>query len=106
MPLDDRRLAMLREMGVPFWQPLARTDAVEPAEPQQLPAAPSPEPSRALPPEALTAAARPVLRGAAPAPPPGPSAPSASADPAAPSAPAILFRWLRNGLRRLLRRPF
>ena len=34
MPLDDRRLAMLREMGVPFWQPLARTDAVEPAEPQ------------------------------------------------------------------------
>ena len=40
MPLDDRRLAMLREMGVPFWQPLARTDAVEPAELQQLPAAP------------------------------------------------------------------
>jgi hypothetical protein len=24
MPLDDRRLAMLKEMGVPFWQPLAR----------------------------------------------------------------------------------
>ena len=24
MPLDDRRLAMLREMGVPFWQPLPR----------------------------------------------------------------------------------
>lgn len=26
MPLDDRRLAMLREMGVPFWQPLARAE--------------------------------------------------------------------------------
>jgi uracil-DNA glycosylase len=81
MPLDDRRLAMLREMGVPFWQPLARTDAVEPAEPQQLPVAPSPEPSRALPPEALLAAAPPAPR-VAPAPPPGLSAPSA------PSAPA------------------
>jgi len=88
MPLDDRRLAMLREMGVPFWQPLARTDAVEPAEPQQLPAAPLSEPSRALPPEALTDAARPVPRGAAPAPPPGPSASAAPAAPSAPSAPS------------------
>ena len=26
MPLDDRRLAMLREMGVPVWQPLARAE--------------------------------------------------------------------------------
>ena len=49
MPLDDRRLAMLREMGVPFWQPIARevvTDqgeekgvaALEPASPDPLPA--------------------------------------------------------------------
>jgi len=72
MPLDDRRLAMLREMGVPFWQPLARTDAVEPAEPQQLPAAPSPEPSRPLPPAALPAVALPAPR-VAPAPQPGPA---------------------------------
>jgi len=84
MPLDDRRLAMLREMGVPFWQPLARTDAVEPAELQQLPAAPSPEPSRSLPPAALPAAAPPAPR-VAPAPPPGLSA---TAAPAAPAAPA------------------
>ncbi len=85
MPLDDRRLAMLREMGVPFWQPLARTDAVEPAELQQLPAAPSPEPSRSLPPAALPAAAPPAPR-VAPAPQPGPAAtvaPAASAVPAA-----------------------
>jgi DNA polymerase len=38
MPLDDRRLAMLREMGVPFWQPLARAGAAIPA--QQPPEAP------------------------------------------------------------------
>jgi len=85
MPLDDRRLAMLREMGVPFWQPLARTDAMEPAELQQLPAAPSPEPSRSLPPAALPAAAPPAPR-VAPAPQPGPAAtvaPAASAVPAA-----------------------
>jgi len=85
MPLDDRRLAMLREMGVPFWQPLARTDAVEPAEPQQLPAAPSPEPSRPLPPAALPAVALPAPR-VAPAPQPGPAAtvaPAASVVPAA-----------------------
>ena len=30
MPLDDRRLAMLREMGVPFWQPLARAGTMQP----------------------------------------------------------------------------
>ena len=88
MPLDDRRLAMLREMGVPFWQPLARTDAVEPAEPQQMPVAPSPEPSRLLPPEALTAVARPAPREEAPAPPPDPSAPSAPSEPAEPAEPA------------------
>ena len=29
MPLDDRRLAMLREMGVPFWQPLARAEVTD-----------------------------------------------------------------------------
>jgi DNA polymerase len=39
MPLDDRRLAMLREMGVPFWQPLARAGAAMPAQ-QQTPEAP------------------------------------------------------------------
>ena len=41
MPLDDRRLAMLREMGVPFWQPLARAagaDAGQAAAPQESPA--------------------------------------------------------------------
>ena len=41
MPLDDRRLAMLKEMGVPFWRPLERpglTDAGPPAAPQESPA--------------------------------------------------------------------
>lgn len=32
MPLDDRRLAMLREMGVPFWQPLARAEVTDQGE--------------------------------------------------------------------------
>ena len=41
MPLDDRRLAMLKEMGVPFWQPLARPGLAEAgpaAAPQESPA--------------------------------------------------------------------
>jgi uracil-DNA glycosylase family 4 len=36
MPIDERRLAMLRAMGVPFWQPLARLT------PDAAAAAPSP----------------------------------------------------------------
>ena len=41
MPLDDRRLAMLKEMGVPFWQPLARPGlaaAAQTAVPHESPA--------------------------------------------------------------------
>ena len=33
MPLDERQLAMLREMGVPFWQPLSRQEAALQPEP-------------------------------------------------------------------------
>ncbi len=33
MPLDERQLAMLREMGVPFWQPLSRAEAAPQPEP-------------------------------------------------------------------------
>ena len=38
MPLDDRRLALLREMGVPFWQPSAASQA-SPQTPEPAPAA-------------------------------------------------------------------
>ena len=48
MPLDDRRLAMLKEMGVPFWRPLARTGLPDAAQESPAPAqtaAPEPGPS-------------------------------------------------------------
>ncbi len=38
MSLDDRRLAMLKEMGVPFWRPLARTGLPDAAQESPAPA--------------------------------------------------------------------
>jgi len=42
MPLDERQLAMLREMGVPFWQPLSREEAALQPEPVVAEAVASP----------------------------------------------------------------
>ncbi|MEI8266477.1 MAG: uracil-DNA glycosylase [Betaproteobacteria bacterium] len=82
MPLDDRRLAMLKEMGVPFWQAPTRTrltDAGPAAAPQESPA----RAAAALPdnlPAAFPAAFPAVLPAVAPeAPPPAVSRPTPSA---------------------------
>ena len=59
MPLDDRRLAMLKEMGVPFWRPLERpglTEADPAAAPRESPARAPGLPTATLP-SALPAAA-------------------------------------------------
>ena len=90
MPLGDRRLALLKEMGVPFWRPLERpglTDPDPPAAPQEsparatvvlstslpsaLPAAASDAPPEAPPNAPATAASRPAAaaqQGRAPRP--------------------------------------
>ena len=48
MPLDDRRLAMLREMGVPFWQPLARAEEATADQAAALQESPALAPTAAL----------------------------------------------------------
>ena len=103
MPLDDRRLAMLREMGVPFWQPLPRAGTQVQAVPEMPPAsAASNAAGRAAPvlagdlhAQAPAPSPRQALRAVPP--PPPPAAPArdlvaqrlavaGSAAPAAPSA--------------------
>ena len=82
MPLDDRRLALLREMGVPFWQPAAARQA-SPQTPEPAPAAAQSPSSRA---------SRPVsahLPAVAPA--PGPM--SAAAAAAVPVADVSTLDW-------------
>ncbi len=81
MPLDDRRLAMLKEMGVPFWRPLARTGLPDAAQESPAPAqtaAPVPGPSAPR-----VAAATKVAGEAAPAP-----APVVSRSPSPPPSPS------------------
>jgi len=105
VPLDDRRLAMLREMGVPFWQPLPRAGTQVQAVPEMPPAsAASNAVGRAAPvlagdlhAQALAPSPLQALRAVPPPPPPPPAAPArdlaaqmlavaGSAAPAAPSA--------------------
>ncbi|MFY7917214.1 MAG: uracil-DNA glycosylase, partial [Rubrivivax sp.] len=78
MPLDDRRLALLKAMGVPFWQPPPRarvTDTGPASAPQESPAR-----AAAALPDALPAAFPAALPAAAPeAPPPAVSRPTPSA---------------------------
>jgi DNA polymerase len=94
MPLDDRRLAMLREMGVPFWQPLLRAGAMPvtnlpPETPQGFAAPPTAPPTAPVP-----AVARPAPREGAVAPPARAAASAPPADVAAPWAPASDVRSL------------
>ena len=114
MSLDDRRLAMLREMGVPFWQPLQRGETSQQPEPalaagghilhadltavreppaqeswSALPAQPLPAP----PVPARSDAAPPPWPAKAPAAVPGPAA-SASASASLLSSPAPDIRTL------------
>ena len=92
MPLDDRRLAMLKEMGVPFWRPLARPGVGDAApvaaledDPTRTPAVPANEWPE------TPAAAR--WRPGPSASPPGPATarpPSLPAAPQSPSPPAAV----------------
>jgi len=59
MPLDDRRLAMLREMGVPFWQPLARAEVTNADEAEARQEAPALAPPTAPVEAEVPAASRP-----------------------------------------------
>ncbi len=87
MPLDDRRLAMLKEMGVPFWRPLARPGVGDAApvaaleeDPTRTPAVPANEWPDA------PAAAR--WRPGPSASPPGPATARPPSPPAAPQSPS------------------
>jgi uracil-DNA glycosylase family 4 len=87
MPLDDRRLAMLKEMGVPFWRPLARPGVGDAApvaaleeDPTRTPAVPAKEWPDA------PAAAR--WRPGPSASPPGPATARPPSPPAAPQSPS------------------
>jgi DNA polymerase len=74
MPLDERRLAMLREIGVPFWQPLpSRSEPLTETRSEPL-AEPPPEARTKERTEARTEARHPALRS--PAATPALSAPS------------------------------
>ena len=83
MPLDDRRLAMLKEMGVPFWRPLARPGVGDAApvaalddDPTRTPAVPANE----WPEAPATARWRPGPSAS----PPGPATARPPSPPAAP----------------------
>ena len=87
MPLDDRRLAMLREMGVPFWQPLARAEEATADQAAALPESPALAPTAALTDAPALAVSRPapsdLMPGSVPA-----SVPASAALEATPTRPA------------------
>ena len=87
MPLDDRRLAMLREMGVPFWQPLARAEEATADPAAALQESPALAPTAALTDAPALAVSRPapsdLMPGSVPA-----SVPASAALEATPTRPA------------------